>query len=44
MVEFEPNAPFRPGETVTATLDGDRVEDLAGNAMEDKVSWSFSVR
>ncbi len=44
MVEFVPAAPFVSGETVTVTLDGDRVEDLAGNAMGDKVSFSFSVR
>lgn len=44
MVEFVPDEPLRSGETVTATLDGDRVEDFAGNAMSDKVSYSFSVR
>jgi hypothetical protein len=44
MVEFAPAEPFKSGETVTATLDGDRVEDLAGNEMADKVSYSFSVR
>lgn len=44
MVEFAPAAPFQPGETVTVTLDGDRVEDLAGNEMGDQVSYSFSVR
>jgi hypothetical protein len=44
MVEFEPAEPFVSGETVTATLDGDRVEDLVGNEMTDKVSYSFSVR
>jgi len=44
MVEFVPTEPFEHGETVTATLDGDRVEDLSGNEMTDKVSYSFSVR
>jgi hypothetical protein len=44
MVEFEPAEPFVSGEMVIATLDGDRIEDLAGNAMTDKVSWAFSVR
>ena len=44
MVEFVPDEPLQSGETVTVTLDGDRVEDLAGNAMEDKASYSFRVR
>lgn len=39
---FDPSSSFSPGLTYTATVNTD-VRDLAGNAMQSSVVWSFST-